>query len=237
MGSVLGNPLTSLVLLSLLTFSAPWVLQFEDNYTKPRVFTALDGSQKTVPFLLSGRTTWTSFNAAMKTAATDPQMVIMEAGEKRYSVMCVLPATAGGEGLRQLEESLSAETLRGWRKQSVRAVMALSLPKFRITCQVELRRGIEALGRPGELYRTATGFSDMFEECPLQGVTEFRHNVMFEVDELGVRSSVATVFSAEYLCVPIPAFIANRPFLLLVWHNQLDIPLFIGRITDPTQAS
>ncbi|XP_055349877.1 plasminogen activator inhibitor 1-like isoform X2 [Paramacrobiotus metropolitanus] len=206
MGSVLGNPLTSLVLLSLLTFSAPWVLQFEDNYTKPRVFTALDGSQKTVPFLLSGRTTWTSFNAAMKTAATDPQMVIMEAGEKRYSVMCVLPATAGGEGLRQLEESLSAETLRGWRKQSVRAVMALSLPKFRITCQVELRRGIEALGRP-------------------------------EVDELGVRSSVATVFSAEYLCVPIPAFIANRPFLLLVWHNQLDIPLFIGRITDPTQAS
>ncbi|XP_055344507.1 uncharacterized protein LOC129592487 [Paramacrobiotus metropolitanus] len=232
MSSVLDNWQTSLVIINLLTFSAPWALQFEEKDTRDGVFTCLDGSQKTVPFLISGNTTWTSFNVMKKTAATDPQMVIMEAGEKRYSVMCILPAAAGGKALRQLEESLSVEMLRGWRRQSIRYGMALSLPKFRITCEVELRRGMEALGL-GELNNTATGFSDMFEECPLQGVTEFRHNIVFEVDELGVRSSVATMFSAEFLCVPSPAFEANRPFLLLVWHNQLDVPLFIGRIADP----
>ncbi|XP_055344475.1 plasminogen activator inhibitor 1-like [Paramacrobiotus metropolitanus] len=235
MRSVLDNPLTSLVLINLLTFSAPWALQFEEKDTRDGVFTCLDGSQKKVPFLISGNTTWTPFNVEKKTAATDPQMVIMEAGEKRYSVMCILPAAAGGEALRQLEESLSVKLLRGWRRQSIRYGMALSLPKFRVNCQLELERGMQALGL-AELYshRTATGFSDMFQECPLQGATAFQHNVVFEVDELGVRSSVATMFSAEYLCVPRPAFLANRPFLLLVWHNQLDVPLFIGRIADPS---
>ncbi|XP_055357083.1 uncharacterized protein LOC129602139 [Paramacrobiotus metropolitanus] len=193
MRSVLENRLTSLVLINLLTFSAPWAIPFNEEYTRDDMFICLDGSLKRVPFMVSMSTTCASFNVKKKTAATDPQMVIMAAGDKRYSVMCILPAAAGGEALRQLERSLTAEILRGWRKQSGRYKITLSVPKLRVKCQLELERGMKALGL-AELYshRTATGFSDMFQECPPQVAIAFQHNVVFEMDER-VRSSVATV--------------------------------------------
>ncbi|XP_055347849.1 serine protease inhibitor-like isoform X2 [Paramacrobiotus metropolitanus] len=231
MVSVLDNENTCLIVVNMLDFSAPWVRQFDEEDTADGVFTCMNGDKKTVPFLVSAYTTWRSFNVMEKTSSTDPQMVIMDAAEKRYSIMLLLPPDT--DGLRALEDSLTAEQLRTWRQESIPQAMVLSLPKFRITTKLDLQSCMLALGL-SELYTTVTGFSDMFGSSSLIGVTEFRQSVVFEFDEMGVKSRVATMFGAEYMCVPIPHFRANRPFLLVVWHNQLDLPLFIGRVMDPT---
>ena len=57
-----------------------------------------------------------------------------------------------------------------------------------------------------------------------------RHQAFLALTEEGVEAgaATATIFSRSF-----PAFSATRPFVLLLWSDKANMPLFMGRVTQP----
>ncbi|CAG4955300.1 unnamed protein product [Parnassius apollo] len=62
------------------------------------------------------------------------------------------------------------------------------------------------------------------------------HNAVLSIDEQGGSAAAATAFSVVALSNDDSAitFRVIRPFLIVLWDSQLNVPLFMGKIEDPT---
>ena len=83
------------------------------------------------------------------------------------------------------------------------------------------------------------GLSLLFEDANLCGLSEerlvlddARHKAFLALTEEGVEAGAATSmsFSRSFL-----SFSALRPFVMLLWSDQANVPLFVGRVTDPLE--
>lgn len=83
-----------------------------------------------------------------------------------------------------------------------------------------------------------SGLSTLFEGANLCGLypedrlilNDVRHKAFLALTEQGVEAGAATSmsFSRSY-----SAFSALQPFVLVLWSDVANVPLFIGRVTDP----
>lgn len=62
------------------------------------------------------------------------------------------------------------------------------------------------------------------------------HSAVLSIDEEGGSAAAATAFAVVALSNDEPPinFIANRPFVAVVWDGKAKLPLFIASIEDPT---
>lgn len=82
------------------------------------------------------------------------------------------------------------------------------------------------------------GLSSLFENPNLCGLyaedkivlDDARHRAFLALTEQGVEAGAATTLSFSR---SFPSFSALRPFIMLLWSDQANVPLFIGRVTDP----
>lgn len=82
------------------------------------------------------------------------------------------------------------------------------------------------------------GLSSLFENANLCGIyseeqlvlDDARHKAFLVLTEHGVEAAAATAFtfSRSYT-----SFSALQPFIMLLWSDQANVPLFIGRYTEP----
>lgn len=82
------------------------------------------------------------------------------------------------------------------------------------------------------------GLSSLFEKPNLCGIysedklalNDAQHKAFLTLTEEGVEGAAATslAYSRSF-----PTFSALRPFVLLLWNDRANVPLFIGRVTDP----
>lgn len=82
------------------------------------------------------------------------------------------------------------------------------------------------------------GLSSLFEGANLCGLysgdrlvlDDVRHKAFLALTEQGVEAGAASSisFSRSY-----SAFSALQPFVLLLWSDEANVPLFVGRVTDP----
>lgn len=82
------------------------------------------------------------------------------------------------------------------------------------------------------------GLSSLFEGANLCGLypgdmlvlDDARHKAFLALTEQGVEAGAASSlsFSRSY-----SAFSALQPFVLVLWSDEANVPLFVGRVTDP----
>lgn len=83
-----------------------------------------------------------------------------------------------------------------------------------------------------------SGLSSLFEGANLCGLfpgervvlNSAKHKAFLALTEKGVQAGAVTSVSISR---SFPVFSALRPFVLLLWNDQADVPLFIGRVTEP----
>jgi serpin B len=147
------------------------------------------------------------------------------------SMVVLLPRTI--DGLKGLEDMLSAEELTsrldGIRKREVR----VCIPKFTMTAQFELAKTLGAMGMP-EAFSGAADFSGMTGGRDLY-ISAVVHKAFVEVNEEGTEAAAATGVAMRLTAAPAPPplFRADHPFLFLIRHNPSGSILFLGRITRP----
>lgn len=80
------------------------------------------------------------------------------------------------------------------------------------------------------------GLTSLFEGANLCGLTEemlvldeAKHRAFLALTKQGVEAGAVTSIG---FARSFPTFSALRPFILLLWNDRADLPLFIGRVTD-----
>ena len=210
----------ALVLANAIYFKGFWEMPFNQNYTRSETFHSFPRKKK-VPMMHMSDVFAYSENRYLKC-----QILELPYKGKKLSMYVFLPNKRNG--LKYLEKKLNyrslTSTLAKLRKQEV----DVSLPKFKMTIKMELKKILMKMGMRRAF--TRLGFSGIAKGGGLR-IRNVIHKAFIKVDEKGTEAAAATVVSMEDSV--IPEFVADHPFLFLIRDNLTGSILFLGRLVKP----
>jgi serpin B len=220
------NELTRLVLTNAVYFKSDWADTFPEHATKAGPFQLGDGKTASAPLM----TQWTHIGY-METE--DFQLADLPYKANVLSMTVLLPRKA--DGLKALEEKLSAKTLAEWLGKAKVTHVDLTLPRFKFTSQFGLKGPLSQLGMVDAFEPGKADFSGMttMEKLFISAVL---HKAFVAVDEKGTEAAAATAIMVGTTAMPMEpkvVFRADRPFLFLIRHRPTGAVLFLGRLANP----
>lgn len=220
---------TMLELLTTVYFRAKWLTQFDAVNTAPETFHAPDGDVA-CDFMHGGDNIYLYYGERF----TALQKPFEAAGE----LWCLVPEEGlTPEDLLNDPEAMALLTRRAYDYEKFHwYVGELSMPKFDVTSDMELREMLQALGVTDVFAPDAADFSPLFGDAEGVSLSHVRHAARLSVDEEGVT---ATAFTDMGWGAGGPEgeldYTLDRPFLLRIsggsWNPS---PLFVGVVNDPS---
>jgi len=218
----------ALALTNAVYLDADWEHPFRESNTRPGVFHKATG-KATVDFMHQTET-------LPYGAGPGYRAVALPYRSSPLSLLIVLPVQ---QRLGALQHRLDGKSLgRVARGLSARPVI-LSVPRFHLNTNVELKGALKRLGMP-TAFSEAANFSRITTAVPLK-IAFVKHVADFTVDEGGTVAAAATVVGVVVKSAPRPppdpiSFNANRPFLFFLRDDRTGAVLFAGRVADPAAA-
>jgi serine protease inhibitor len=220
------NAESRLVLSSAIYFYGKWQAPFLSTRTRPAPFFLPNGAATEAEFM--NQTSRFGY-----TEAPSAQILEMRYAETGIAFDVLLPKAVAG--LRELEKSLTQETLTGWTGKLSSRRVQVSLPKFRVESQFSLARALSLMGMPTAFSRNAD-FSGISSQGPLF-ISEAVHKAFVDVSEQGTEAAAATGLSMTLAAVipgdKVVVFRADHPFLFLIRDTRSEAILFMGRVSNP----
>ena len=217
---------TVLVLTNAIYFMASWEQEFDPDDTQEAPFTALDGTETTVPMMTQN----------LRTDYADlPRAQAIELPYVGGEVSMVLIVPDEGE-FEAVESDLAGENLFGVFDELGDASGDLRMPRFEYEFDAELRDALSDL-EMGAAFGPGADFSNMVDGEGGPGIDEVYHDAFVSVDEEGTEAAAATaVVMVE--SAPAESFdlTIDRPFLFCIRDRPTDAVLFVGRVTDAAAA-
>jgi serpin B len=222
------NPDTRVVLTNAIYFKGAWRYAFPEKATRNEAFmvsaatTARDvplmRQRRTFPYLDGG-----SFQA-----------LELPYGAGEQSMIVFLPRKL--DGLADLEKTLSAARLAVWLGQLSPRDVDVTLPRFKVTAEFQLKDALTTLGMP-IAFSSGADFSGMATGEPL-ALSAVIHKAFVDVNEKGTEAAAATgaMISTTSARLPEPEpvqFRADHPFFFVIRDNGTGSLLFAGRLVDP----
>jgi serine protease inhibitor len=222
------NAMTRLVLVNAIYLKAPWEEPFEKRATSRRPFVRADGVRVQVEMMsndlrkgefVSGRG-WQAGRLRYAGRKLGMAVVVPDPG-KTSMVQDLL----GGAGLAQI--------LAGFKPAALR----LQIPRWRFRRQTPLNDHLAALGMPTVFDADKADLSGMTAQERLF-ISRVQHEAMIAVDEAGTEAAAATAVVVQAVSgggrTSSVVLTADRPFFFIVHDIETAMPLFIGRVSDPT---
>ncbi len=145
------------------------------------------------------------------------------------------------DGLRELEDKLTVETLREWTSGLWRREVQVFLPRLRLGCRYRLAKTLKAMGMTDAFDGTKADFSGMDGRVNWLYIYKVFHNAFIDVNEEGAEAAAATavIMKARSPRMPSPpaTFRADHPFIFLIRENNTGSLLFLGRVVNPMQGA
>ncbi|XP_034393449.1 plasma protease C1 inhibitor [Cyclopterus lumpus] len=218
------SPSTQLMLLNAVSFSGQWKVKY-DMKPKKGLFAKLNGDLVMVSLLYHQK-----YLAAMAYVVELKAQVARFALSGDSSLYILLPRSSRVTDLQQVEERMTDTAVRQMIeliKTTSPQHIEVTLPRIRLNIQSDMNILIKKLG-----------LSSLFEGANMCGLyseervilDDTRHRAFLALNEQGVEAGAATTMSFSR---SFPSFSALRPFIMLLWSDQANVPLFIGRVTDP----
>lgn len=217
---------TVLVLCNAVYFKGNWVTRFDRKATVDTPFFLKPGQSVTVPMMFQ-MLRWPNHRSEEVT------LVALPYAGNDLSMVILLPNEVNGLGA--LEQKLTVTRLSEWLAELDQyggSEAQLYLPRFRISCRLDLTRSLSALGMPSAFDNRAD-FSGMSKAKDLS-VSEVAHQAFVDVNEEGTEAAAA---SESWMTRggPPGLIVVNHPFLFLIRERQTGSILFLGRVADPTK--
>jgi serpin B len=217
---------TMLILTNAIYFKALWDTPFDEHATAPADFHASDHDPVRVDMMkLTGR-----FRYLDEKTFQALELPYLGNGQ---AMVILLPKT--NDGLAELEASLSFTMLEGWLKKLSSHRVNVSLPRFKLTAELELKGALSELGMPLAFQPRKADFAG------ITGTRDFAisavvHKAFVEVQEKGTEAAAATgvVMKSAAMVPSTPAvFRADHPFFFLIRDTRTGSLLFLGRLVRP----
>ncbi len=216
---------TALVLTNTIFFQANWDKVFDPNITMDREFNLLDGSA------LQTESMYQSGSFKYYSGAGYQSVRIPYEGDQT-SFLVILPDE---NTFTIFEESFNLSILDEAIANQQTTPIALTVPKFSFVADLDLAETLSTLGMP-TAFTPAADFSQM-SDVGLLSLDDVRHKAFIRVDEEGTEAAAATAVEVGVTSEPanvLPVAL-NRPFIFAIMDEQANLPLFLGRVIDPTQ--
>ncbi|XP_058246050.1 plasma protease C1 inhibitor [Hemibagrus wyckioides] len=219
------DPSAEFILLNAVYFIGKWKGTFQ---VTNKYFTTLSGNMLSVPTLYSSNFNLaTNYNPELKAYVGKFTLT------GKNSLYILLPASEGEKGLQTLEAQLTDTNIRAMVKEMATVVPTqseVSLPKVKLLVNTNLFKLLKKLGLQ-ELFSDPNlcGMIDQSSSMPL---SEARHCAFLSLTEKGVEAAAGSSVSYSR---SFTNFNAMRPFVLLVFNEEVNIPLFLGKVLHPDQ--
>nr|ATD87113.1 serpin 6 [Antheraea pernyi] len=220
---------TKLVLANAAYFKGVWSSKFPVERTKKEIFYVSESHQ-----------TFTTF---IKQKGTFRYMVSEELGaqvlELPYkgndiSMFILLPPYSMKGGVKNIIANLTPERLAAVVEENyMTREVVVEIPKFTIERSLHLREVLENIGA-GALFNETTDFSTLTEH---KGIIfdDAVHKAKIQVDEEGTVAAAATAIFGFRSSRPAEPtrFVANFPFVYVIYERPTNSVLFMGVYRDP----
>ncbi|XP_031196585.1 serpin B4-like [Mastomys coucha] len=222
------NSSTRLVLVNAVYFKGQWNHKFDEKETTEEKFWLNKNTSKPVQMMKQRN----KFNFIFLENVQTKIVEIPYKG-KELSMFVLLPVEI--EGLKKLEEQLTADKLLEWtRPENMHMVeLYLSLPRFKVEEKYELLAPLKHMGMVDAFDPQKANFSGTSSTQGLV-VSKLIHKSFVEVNEEGTEAAAATGVESRLLSAPVfQYFSCNHPFLFIVKQNKTNSILFFGKMSSP----
>ncbi|MBN1659474.1 MAG: serpin family protein [Anaerolineae bacterium] len=217
------DELTRLVLTNAIYFKGSWASQFDPALTRDAPFSVTSERQVQVSMMTK--------KAEFGYREVDGLQVLElpYAGDD-LSMVVLLPGEI--DGLADVEARLTQENLERWTRDLWAVEVQAWLPRFEITCPIELSEALHSMGMVDAF--DADDFAGMVGADSLH-IQAVLHKAFVAVNEEGTEAAAATAVVMGLRCVPPPPplFRADHPFLFLIREKRTGSILFLGRVIKP----
>lgn len=223
--SVFPHGGNTVLLVNSVYLKSAWSNRFDPRATKPRAFTTASGSQAMLPMMVQRN----GFSYADNTTW---QCLDMPFGEGDFCMTFLLPKAESDRA--SSEAGLNPESWAKLLSELGSSEVSVMLPRFGFSTQVNLQGLWQALGVSDAFDPTKADLGGMILQKPCW-VNQVLHEATIEINELGAKASAASAAAdpfgpAEDKPRPrVNVFVANRPFLWFIRHQQTGLILFMGR--------
>ncbi|KAK7929003.1 hypothetical protein WMY93_005398 [Mugilogobius chulae] len=215
---------TQLMLLSAVSFNGMWIIKFNEKPAKS-YFTKLNGDMIPVPALRND-----DFQGSMVYVSELKAQVMRFELTGNNSLYILLPQTHKASDLVQVESRLTDVAVRQMIDQVKEASpqrIQVTLPQIKLKVEQDMNVMMKKLGL-FSLFERAN-LCGLYAEEPLV-LDEAKHKAFLALTEKGVEAAAVTSLGYSRSSL---SFSALRPFILLLWSDTAQVPLFIGRVTEP----
>jgi serpin B len=220
------DPTTILVLTNAIYFNARWASPFLKEKTTQEDFHASPNDVVRVDMMRqSGRFRYFDQGSFQ----------VLEQPYKGDTLAMVILLPKAKDGLSQLEASLSAASIETWLSKLSSHRVDVSLPKFKMTSECELKDPLSDMGMAVAFNPGAADFSGITGTREL-AISAVVHKAFVEVDEKGTEAAAATgvaAFRTAAIAQPPVVFRADHPFFFLIRDIRTGSLLFLGRLVKP----
>lgn len=228
------NGSTRMVLTNAVCFQGKWQMPFDPKRTKEATFHLDQDSDVDVQMMEQVSSFPFMENEILQVLA----LPFMKK-EERSCLACMILLPKKKSSISAVEEIFSQETLSGWIDQLKNETVSVKMPKFCLNLRSDLNDPLKMLGIENAFSTEANfsginGMRDLF-------LSKVVHEAFFSLDEAGVVAAAATSASMNAKATPptspLRSFVADRPFLFVLVDLKSKLPLFVGKVQDPSLTS
>ncbi|MBQ6019624.1 MAG: hypothetical protein IJL26_05520 [Clostridia bacterium] len=220
------DPLSVLTLASTVNYSGRWREKFDQTATEEAAFHAPGGDVRR-DFMKAERLMgydWGDHFAAIELTLENNGRMRLILPDEGYS-----PAD-----LLKEDQVLDYLTQSGSWKNNKYTLVRMSVPKFDVSSQTDLRDGLQSLGVTDIFDPEKSDFSPLTDDTDGIFLGKAEQDARVLIDEDGCKAAAMTVMM--YCGAGMPEdevdFILDRPFLFEIM-SETGLPLFVGVVNDP----
>ena len=220
------QPSTRLVLANAIYFKGKWATPFSRAATAPDLFYTQDKKVE-VPFMhRTGKFAYYESDGM--------QILKIPYAEGNLAMVLFLPGEWSKEG--HVAPEVTPANLKHWLNGLREQQVHVSLPRFTIAAQFDLKATLESMGMTDAFQDGQANFSGITGGRDLV-IGDVVHKAAIQVNEEGTVAAAATGFTMRLLSIPdvpkLQYFSADHPFVFLIRDEKSGTILFMGRLAEP----
>ena len=227
------DSLTRMILINAIYFKAGWKYPFNPESTFEMPFKLIDGTDIMFERGMEGEA---NFRYG-KSAKLKANILELPYTNPDLNMYIMIPETNDLNSLNLIATTFDIKDIKSNIKHSADETVTVSMPAFESSFEANINDVLQSLGATSMFDVNKANFSLISDESLFVG--DVLHKAKIRVDEKGSEAAAVTGISVGvrgYPSADEEYFYVDRPFIYAIYDTKNEMPLFIGRMLDPTVA-